>query len=77
MFIKIRENSSDVLAVNLNAGHTIFIHQNSGKFVLRLQTEETIINIENYDTRERAVQAFQNMMNKLENGERVCDIREL
>lgn len=77
MFIKLRENSSGTLAVNLNACHTIFIHQNSGKFVLRLQTEEIIINIEHYDTRERAVQAFQNMMDKLENGHRVCDIYEL
>ena len=77
MFIKLRENSSGVLAVNLHAGHTISIHQNSGKFVLRVQTDETIINIENYETRERAVQAYQKMMDKLENGHRVCDVHEL
>ena len=77
MFIKIRDNSSGVLAVNVNAGHTILIWRSGSTFTLRLQTEETIINIENYDTRERAVQAFQNMMDKLENGHQVCDIREL
>ena len=77
MFIKIRENSSGVFAVNLNAGHTIVIRENSGKFVLKLETDETIINIEFYDTHERAVQAYQNMMVKLENGHRVCDIHEL
>ena len=77
MFIKLRENSSGVLAVNLHAGHTISIHQISSKFTLRVQTDETIINIENYETRERAVQAYQKMMDKLENGHRVCDIHEL
>ena len=77
MFIKLRENSGDVLAVNLNAGHTIHIEQISSKFTLRLTTDETIINIEHYDTHERAVQAFQNMMDKLENGHRVCDVHEL
>lgn len=77
MFIKLRDNSSGVLAVNLNASHTILIRQNGSKFLLRVQTEEAIINIENYDTRERAVQAFQKIMDKLENGHRVCDIHEL
>ena len=77
MFIKLRKNPSGVLAVNLNAGHTIFIHQSGGKFVLRLRTDKTIINIETYDTHERAVRAFQNMMDKLENEHRVCDIHEL
>ena len=77
MFIKLRDNSSGVLAVNLNAGHTIVIRENSGQFLLRLGTDEAIINIENYDTRERAVRAFQNMMDKLENGDRVCDVNEL
>lgn len=76
MFIKLRKNPGDILAVNLNVGHTIYI-QESSKFTLRVQTDETIINIENYDTRERAVQAFQNMMDKLENGHRVCDVHEL
>ena len=76
MFIKLRENPGDILAVNLNAGHTIYIQEGS-KFILRVQTDETIINIENYDTRERAVQAFQKMMDKLENGHRVCDVHEL
>ena len=76
MFIKLRENPSGVLAVNLHAGHTISIQEGS-KFTLRVRTDETIINIENYDTRERAVQAFQKMMDKLENGHRVCDVHEL
>lgn len=77
MFIKLRENSSGVLAVNLNAGHTILIREIDDKFTLRLQTEENIINIEFYDTRERAVQAFQNIMDKLENGDRVCNVHKL
>ena len=77
MFIKPRENAEDVLAINLNAGHTILIRKNGSKFLLRLETEETPINLEVYDTHERAVRAFQNMMDKLENGHRVCDIHEL
>ena len=77
MFIKLRENSGDILAVNLNAGHTIVIQGNSSPFILRLETDETSINIEHYDTHKRAVQAFLNMMDKLENGDRVCDVHEL
>ena len=77
MFIKLRENSSGTLAVNLNACHTVVIRENGSEFILRLLTEEAIINIENYDTRERAVQAFHKMMNKLANGDRVCHVHEL
>ena len=77
MFIKLRDNSSGVLAVNLNAGHTIVIRESGSQFLLRLGTDETIINIETYDTHERAVLAYLNMMDKLENGCRVCDVNEL
>ena len=75
MFIKLRENSGKVLAVNLSTH--VFIRQNAGEFVLVLGADRFTTNIERYPTEERAVQAFENMMDRLKNGDRVCDISEL
>ena len=71
MFIKLRDNSSDILSVNINAYKTIAILQRQGEFVLALANDSSTF-IDVYPTRERALQAFENIMDKLANGVRVC-----
>lgn len=78
MFIRLRDNAEGVLAVNLNASQRILIYQNAGEFVLAVGTESTaIINIESYPTHERAIQAFESMMDRLEGGRPFCYSHEL
>ena len=79
MIIKIPENPTQVRAVNLNAHDTISIRPSASgdEFLLALETDISTVNIERYPTRERAIQAFETLMDKLEEGDRVCDVGEL
>jgi hypothetical protein len=77
MFIKLRENSEGVLAINLNASDKILIRENAGEFVLSFGKDSFAINIEGYPTHERAIQAFHNMMDMLQDGCHLCDSRDL
>ena len=77
MFIKLG-NSSEILTVNLNAFQTILVLQENNGYVLALQKDKTTqpLHLKSYPKREHAIDAYENM-NKLEAGDRVCDIRAL
>ena len=77
MFIKLRENSTGVYAVNLNTGIRIRIEERLNEFVISVETDTFTTNIESYPTKERAIQTIHHMMDRIQGGLRVCDVSEL
>lgn len=76
MFIKLRENLNGILAINLKSYNTILIDQNDQVNVLKVALDSHSIEIEKYETPERALQAFENMMDKLKKGTQVCHVSD-
>lgn len=81
MFIRLRENSESVLAVNLKICDTILIVKKGDEFALTLETDASItpttgVAIEYYGSHQRAIQAFENMMDMLGKGHHLCDVSE-
>ncbi len=77
MFIKLRENSEGVLAININTGTRIRLYERNKEYVMSVETEHSNHLVQVFQTWDDGFQVFNHMMDKLDEGCRVCNINRL